>query len=449
MKIVLAIISTLTISQALFSQGSILESYIETGIENNLALKQLNYSYEESLYALQEARGYFYPNISLNARASVAEGGRTIEFPVGDMLNPVYNTLNELTASNDFPTIENEEIEFMRPFEHDTRVSLVQPLFNPSIYYHAKIQKALSTSSGIDRNIYKRNLVADIKEAYMNYLKSIKWTELLDDSKKLTEENIRVNTSLYKNNKVTIDYIYRSEAELSKLEQQQAEAEKSQQIAQRYFNFLLNQPLTTEIEVDTTIGNRVPALPGSADINAAIERRSEIDLIQSYQEANAYSQKLYTSNYLPSLALAANYGFQGDEYTFDSRSDYAMVSLAFRWNLFSGMQRKAQLQQSKVQGLSLNEKQTEVKKRIELQIHAAYLDLIASQKAISAAGKQQQSAKQTFKLVNKKYTAGQLNLLEYLDAQTTLINARENYWLEVYNYYIKLANYEREIEMYN
>lgn len=449
MKIVLAIISTLTISQALFSQGSILESYIETGIENNLALKQLNYSYEESLYALQEARGYFYPNISLNARASVAEGGRTIEFPVGDMLNPVYNTLNELTASNDFPTIENEEIEFMRPFEHDTRVSLVQPLFNPSIYYHAKIQKALSTSSGIDRNIYKRNLVADIKEAYMNYLKSIKWTELLDDSKKLTEENIRVNTSLYKNNKVTIDYIYRSEAELSKLEQQQAEAEKSQQIAQRYFNFLLNQPLTTEIEVDTTISNRVPALPGSADINAAIERRSEIDLIQSYQEANAYSQKLYTSNYLPSLALAANYGFQGDEYTFDSRSDYAMVSLAFRWNLFSGMQRKAQLQQSKVQGLSLNEKQTEVKKRIELQIHAAYLDLIASQKAISAAGKQQQSAKQTFKLVNKKYTAGQLNLLEYLDAQTTLINARENYWLEVYNYYIKLANYEREIEMYN
>ena len=40
----------------------------------------------------------FLPDISMNARYTVARGGRIIEFPVGDLLNPVYITLNMLTA---------------------------------------------------------------------------------------------------------------------------------------------------------------------------------------------------------------------------------------------------------------------------------------------------------------------------------------------------------------
>lgn len=426
------------------AQSTILTNYIELGVKNNLALKQLDYNYEHSLSALQEARSYFYPNLSINARATVAEGGRTIDLPVGDLLNPVYSTLNELTASNSFPQIENEEIAFMRPFEHNTRLSLVQPIFNPSIYYNSKIQKELSTISGMDRIIYRRNLVADIKTAYMNFLKAHKWLELLAESMQLIEENIRVNQSLYENNKVTVDYVYRSEAELSMLEQQIAQAEQSKSVSQQYFNFLLNKSLGSEVEIDTLLGRVLPALPENRSAN--VERRSEIKQLETYAHANSYSQKLLASNYLPTMALAADYGFQGDEYVFNERNAYGMVSVALKWDLFVGMQRKAKLSQARIQGLSIDVKTEEIEKQIELQVNAAYLDLITSLKSIDAAGKQQKSAEQTFKLVNKKYMAGQLNLLEYLDAQSTLTNARENFWLEVYNYYIKLANYERETE---
>ena len=71
----------------------VLESYIAEGLKNNLNLKQKNLSYLAALEDLEIARGAFFPDIRFNARYTVADGGRLIEFPVGDLLNPVYSTL--------------------------------------------------------------------------------------------------------------------------------------------------------------------------------------------------------------------------------------------------------------------------------------------------------------------------------------------------------------------
>ncbi len=131
------------------SQSSVLDNYVRQGVENNLALKQQYFDYKQSLYAIDEARSYFFPQLSVNARATFNSGGRAINFPVGDMLNPVYSTLNTLTASNDFPQIENMEMQFMRPFEQETKLSLIQPLFNPTIYYNTQIQKEFANSKSI------------------------------------------------------------------------------------------------------------------------------------------------------------------------------------------------------------------------------------------------------------------------------------------------------------
>ena len=57
---------------------TILDEYIKTGVENNLSLKQKQSDYNRSLEALKEARGMFYPEVSLNARYSLSKGGRDV-----------------------------------------------------------------------------------------------------------------------------------------------------------------------------------------------------------------------------------------------------------------------------------------------------------------------------------------------------------------------------------
>ncbi|MCK4854818.1 MAG: TolC family protein, partial [Bacteroidales bacterium] len=222
---IIVIFSGLALSSA--GQEETLDNYIDEGLENNLSLKQKEVNYLKSMEVLKQARALFFPDISLNARYTAAEGGRVIEFPVGTMLNPVYQSLNYLLDQDLFPDIENMNFAFYRPTEHETKIRLAQPIIDTKIIYNQKINKELSRAVMADAVAYKRQLVAEIKTAYFNYLKTVKLLQLVDDTRELLVENIRVNESLYENDVVTIDNVYRSRAELSKLERHEAEARKN------------------------------------------------------------------------------------------------------------------------------------------------------------------------------------------------------------------------------
>ena len=58
----------------LSAQNPILERYISEGLQSNQALKQRQLDYAAQLSALKEAKGLFFPGVSLNARYTVAEG---------------------------------------------------------------------------------------------------------------------------------------------------------------------------------------------------------------------------------------------------------------------------------------------------------------------------------------------------------------------------------------
>ncbi len=230
------------------AQNPVLEEYIIEGLQSNLGLKQAKLDYAANLSALKEARGLFFPDLSLNARYTVAEGGRTIEFPVGDMLNPVYSTLNVLTGTELFPQIENQEFAFLRPREHETKMTLVQPIFNTDIIYNHGIRKQYTEIARIDVDRYKRELIKEITKAYYDYQKAFNLVWLADTSISLVKENLRVSQRLFENDKVTIDAVYRSESELSKVEVQRAQANNMLEASRAYFNFLLNRSLDASID---------------------------------------------------------------------------------------------------------------------------------------------------------------------------------------------------------
>ena len=73
----------------------------------------------------------------LRGALHVADGGRTIDFPVGDLLNPVYETLDEMLVAQgqppQFPRVRNESIALLRDQEQETKLVLEQPLYEPRI----------------------------------------------------------------------------------------------------------------------------------------------------------------------------------------------------------------------------------------------------------------------------------------------------------------------------
>jgi outer membrane protein TolC len=415
----------------------VLDDYIRIGLENNLALRQKKTGYDKSLVALREARSLFYPNISFNARYTVSEGGRVIDFPVGDLLNPVYATLNALTSSGLFPMIDNQQIRFLRPTEHETKLRVTQPLFSPAIYFNSQIMKELSLAEEADLDQYRRELVAEIRKAYYNAAMSKSLVRMLTDTRKLLVENVRVNRKLIENDKVTVDYLYRSESELNKFDQELRDAEKDENIAGAYFNFLLNRPLSDSIIIQEPAGFPVLSQITSGVRENALENREELRKLENYENISDLQLKL------PNLFVVADYGFQGEEYKFNSESDYLQASAVLSWTLFEGFRNKARISQALLQKEMAEQKLNEAKKQIELQVTAALEELSSSEKGITTAESRLKNAKESFRIVEKKYGEGQASLIEFMDARTNLTRSEENLIISKFRYLSAFAEFEK------
>ena len=435
----------LIITNITFSQSSILEGYINIGLEQNLVLKQKEFSLNKSLAALDGARGLFLPSVGINARYTRAEGGRTIDFPIGDLFNPIHQTLNQLTGVDAFPTdLENQHIQFLREKEHNTSIEFIQPIFNTEIFYNYKLKSNLTEIERKEQEVYVRMLVKDIKTAYFNYMITVNLEKLANSTEEILRENLRVNKSLFKNNKVTVDVVYRSEAELSELIQNKEEALKSKIVAAAYLNFLLNRTLDENINEDDIF-------PIEKMVNYSLEEAEELaiknreELMQLYYAGEAAGNVigLSKSGYLPTLSLAANYGFQGEKYRFTDEDDYWNASLVLQWNLFRGLQDQANVEQAKWDKKTVELQKIETGNKIRLQVREAYNDLLVSLKSIEAATDRLKSSQKTFEIIDRKYLEGMSSQIEFIDARTTKTRAELNYILTKYNYRIKRAELEQ------
>src|SRR3974377_1101544 len=76
---------------------------VADALASNLEIDAAGAGVAQRLAALDQARAQYLPTLDLFARYTRANGGRTIDFPVGDLLNPVYTTLNQIAGSSRFP----------------------------------------------------------------------------------------------------------------------------------------------------------------------------------------------------------------------------------------------------------------------------------------------------------------------------------------------------------
>src|SRR5690349_5071559 len=120
---------------------SISGEYITVALNNNLVLQEKKIGLEKSLLSLKEARSLFLPTTSFDGQYLLSQGGRTIDIPAGDLVNPVYKTLNQLTGSNSFPQVSNVSEQLNPNNFYDVRIKTTMPIINPDIKINRTIRE--------------------------------------------------------------------------------------------------------------------------------------------------------------------------------------------------------------------------------------------------------------------------------------------------------------------
>jgi outer membrane protein TolC len=414
-----------------------LDTYIQIGLKNNEVIKQHNFDINKSMYALKEARALFYPTVSLNGSYTKADGGRTIDIPIGDMLNPVYNTLNQITNSNAFPMLENQSVLINPDNFYDAKIHTTMPLLNFEIIYNKRIKTQQAALQKIELEIYQRELVKEIKIAYYKYLQSVEGIKIYEDALALVKENQRVNQALYRNEKINRTAVLRSDNEVIRIQANLETARQTSNNARSYFNFLLNEKLDTAIETDQS---EAPPIEATAENT---QNREELQKITKAKEINENVSKLTSSYWLPKVNGFADFGIQDFDFEVDKNSRYYFAGVGLEWNIFSGNKNKWKLKQVEEDSKKISSQTDNVKQQLLLQFQVSQHNLKSALEQFYADKNQKVASKKYNDDITKLYKEGQAIYIELLDAQNQWVNAQLNTNISLYNSWIAFAELER------
>lgn len=420
-----------------------LDGYIEQGLSNNLVLRERVLSLAQAQSLLQDAKSLFLPSLNLSSSYTSGQGGRYFNFPVGDIVNPVYTALNQLMESNAFQQIENSQ-SYLNPRNlYDVHVRTSMPLVNTDLIYNRRMQEEQVSMKEYEADIFRRDLVRDIKSAYFNYLSSLEAVEIYANAADLLEESVRVNQSLRENGKALPANVIRAENELRSMESQISAAQNQVNKAAQYFNFLLNRPLDSPIDTGYAISAGIEHAQRESAF-AQTGAREELKLMESSVNMSNYAVRMREWAFAPKIHAFVDLGSQAEDWVVDDLSRYYLFGLSLDVPVFHGGRNSRALHRARLDlDLSRNRLQL-MNRQLELSENASRDNLSAAIQQMQSARTQLSSAEAYFHLIDNGYRQGVNTFIEFLDARSQLTSSRLSLNVRILEVLSAHASLERE-----
>jgi outer membrane protein TolC len=413
-----------------------LAAIVAEALRNNLGIAQESLGVERAEAGVREARGGFFPALSLDARYSEQSGTLNL----GDFVNPAYGALNRITGNNQFPT----DLDITLPMRHESRVRLTQPLFDASIL--ARHAQARHARDG-QRSQYgaaARRLAADAQAAFLEVGAARSARRTWEATLALVTESERVAQRLVDAGNGTPDQVLRAQADRRDVEQRLDEARQTEDAAARGFNRILRRPLESPVEElpDSLFRFRISISEDQA-VARALERREELAQTEAGIHAAKAGVRLASSSFIPSLGVALDYGFQGSDLSFRGDDDFAVASLVLSWSFSLGGSDLARRSAARADAERLRLARAELEDLVQLDVRQAYDAAVVARDAIATAEARLAAARRSFELVRRRYEEGLATQVEFIDARTSFTSAELNRVATAYRYAIRYVDLER------
>lgn len=412
-----------------------LDALVEEALRANLTLEAARLGEQRAADAVGEAIGLWLPQVSLESRLSRIEGGQDL----GDLINPAYAALNDLTGTRSFPT----DLELTLPQEHETRLRLTQPIVAEELRANLALQRARHAGAESEFRATARRVAALTQITYLQAASAQRVVEIQEAALGIVRENERVTERLRAAGSANPEAVHQARADRAEVEQALAEAREQRTAAVREFNRILQRPLDT---APPTIPDSALVFPLRLEVEAAVAQalasREELAASEAGIRAAGAAHKAATARYLPTLGLALDYGFQGAEPSLDGDQDYWMASVVAEWSLFDRSREAAR------SGTRREVERAEVARRdlalaIENEVRNAHEAAVVAQEAIEAATIRAEAERRTFEFVQRRYAEGAASPLELVDARTAATAAELNLVLTTYRFAMRWVDLER------
>lgn len=400
--------------------------------ENNHELKAKNFQLESATKSLLEAKAMYGPDVKFGIQYTLAAGGRSIAFPVGDLLNPVYSTLNQLTLSNAFPQIENVNEQFLPNNFYDARFRVTQAIYYPDLAINKKLKMEMLEQKNLEIKAFKRLVSKQTMQAYIQYVMSQNAIDIYMSADTLLQEAKRSTQSMIRNGIALPTAMSRLENQSAELLSQKTEALGNQKNAAAYLRYILGIDEASEIAKVDGIKD-LPLVPITG-----LNEREELMQLKQAVKMQSLSIEKEDNYYYPKIGAQLDAGSQDFDFGWQP---YALFGINIDMNIYDSKKHNHRKQAAKADIMATESIYNQVENQIKLQQDVAFENFNT---AIIQAEVFQARIKATQKIYNEvfvKYKEGSAGYIELIDAQTQLTQIKLQHLLAKNNAWIKWSEY--------
>ena len=270
-----------------------LKECVETGIRNNLSLKNSRLSVLKSKTALTQSRSRLLPVLSA-------------DFRMADYLMKPANVTTGTLLGNDFPDDPTwQKIQSMQ-YAMTAGIQFGMPLYNQTVLSAAKVARTVQEISTLSYEKAVEDLTVQIGNVYYLAQASLEQQNLLDENIRRMEKLCTIAEELYKGGVVLEVDLTRVQISLKSLAAQHDQCVTLHEQQLNLLRFLLDLPPEASLEV-SSMPSEV-ALLHTAGISRSLP---ELRLLSARQKLADRQIKAVRAGYIPSISLGGQLGAVG------------------------------------------------------------------------------------------------------------------------------------------
>jgi len=319
------------------------------------------------------------------------------------------------------------------PDAYDTRFFLRQTLFDAGAT-SSLVRSVRHNIIAQDYEVKKTafDIVLSVKSSFYDVLKKRDLLEVSRNALTTAEKHLEQSKGLYKEGLAPRSDVIKSEVQVSNARLDVVKAENALLSAKASLAAAMGQSVTTNFEVAVQDEGLIRLLPSFKDVLlVAYDQRPELKGSRARIESAKANIDQAKSGLYPNLSLDASYGWQQGEIS-PSEKKWS-VGLTVGIPIFEQLTAKSKVKQAAANLAGLKATETQTTRNIELDVQQAWLSLKEAMERLDVTKKTLEQAEEDMRVSEGRYKEGLGNILEVIDAQTALTQAKTNSVVALYD----------------
>ncbi len=395
-------------ADSVYAEILTLKQAISIALKENPGLKSYKWQLKAQKEDLNSAKGHLYPKVRFEERFQRTN-------------NPTYGFMSKLNqerfTQNDFLIDSLNNPADISDFQ--TSFSIEQPLYVPGLHDGINMAGRELEAQESEFRMKKEKITLNVFRAFYmihtgkEHLKAAK--KAMKDAlehKRLASLRFDSGTGLYSD-------MLRSDVAVNRAETMLIKAESNLEIAKRSLGLILGRTEPVDIMGE---GLRLPLNDHNGYLTAA-KQREDLKAMRLRQKVSKRAVRKEKAAFLPEAGIGASYFLNDHKNPFSPEGESYLLAGYLRWDLFDAST-SHNIKKAKAKMHQIKEALIGMEIEINFMVNESYIRIKEKEQALSLFRAGIKEAEEALRLVRVRYENSLAPMVDLLDTQLMLDNAR-------------------------